>query len=65
MHDHHDEMKIGARVRLSPLGLKRSPRVAGSHSGVVVSAMSRTSFRILFDGRKRALTVHASYIESE
>jgi hypothetical protein len=63
MHDRDDDLKIGARVRLSRLGLERSPRVAGSNIGTVISAISSTSFRVLLDGRKNPLTMHVSYIE--
>jgi hypothetical protein len=64
-HDRADDLKIGMRVRLSPLGIKRSPRVRGSHTGIVISARSRKSVRVLLDGRKKAVTLHVSYIELE
>jgi hypothetical protein len=50
----------GARVRLSPLGIERSRKLR-SRTGVIVRMNpGRTSFRILFDGRKLPVTPHES-----
>jgi hypothetical protein len=56
---------IGSRIRLSALGMERCHRLK-SHTGIVVGANPiGTSFRVLIDGRKRPVTLHASYIELE
>jgi hypothetical protein len=60
----HEDMQIGIRVRLSPLGRERSSRL-GSRTGVVLSRKSRTSLRVLLDGQKLPVTLHESYIEAE
>jgi hypothetical protein len=65
MQQRGDEyLKIGMRVRLSPLGLQRCPKL-GCHTGVVLNTVSRSSLRILLDGQKVPSTLHASYIEPE
>jgi hypothetical protein len=60
------EMKLGDRVRLSELGISRSPKIGVRH-GVVVALASRksrsTNLSILFDGNKRPTKVHYSYVE--
>jgi hypothetical protein len=54
---------IGSRIRLSALGSERCSKLK-SHTGMIVGANPiGTSFRILLDGRKLPLTLHASYIE--
>jgi hypothetical protein len=53
----------GSRIRLTTLGIERCYRFK-SHTGIIVGASPiGTSFRILLDGRKLPLTLHASYIE--
>jgi hypothetical protein len=55
----------GARIRLSPLGIKRCHRLK-SHTGLIISINpGGTSFRVLLDGRKLPLTLHQSYVEPE
>jgi hypothetical protein len=65
MHDRCDGLKIGMRVRLSALGLKRSPKT-DTHKGVIVGVNSTSSsVRVLLDGRRTPLALHSSYIEPE
>lgn len=65
MRDQKDELKMGARIRLSPLGIERSSKKA-KLTGVIIGMSSRTSaIRVLMDGRKMPDTIHASYIELE
>jgi hypothetical protein len=64
MHD-RDDLKPGTRVRLTSLGMDRCPRLK-SRTGVIVAASKQSqSFRVLIDGRKMPLALHASYIEAE
>jgi hypothetical protein len=54
---------VGSRIRFTALGSERCYRLK-SHTGIIVGANRiGTSFRILLDGRKLPLTLHASYIE--
>ncbi|MDB5576106.1 MAG: hypothetical protein JWR80_1282 [Bradyrhizobium sp.] len=64
MHDRCDGLKIGMRVRLSVIGLMRSPKT-DTHTGVIVGMRSSTSIRVLLDGRRVPLAVHKSYVEPE
>jgi len=60
------ELQLGDRVRLTELGVARSPRTS-TRSGVVV-ALPRLKYRsctvgVLLDGNKRATAMHRSYVE--
>jgi hypothetical protein len=60
------EFQLGDRVRLTELGIARSPRTS-TRSGVVV-ALPRAKYRsgtvgVLLDGNKRATAMHRSYVE--
>jgi hypothetical protein len=60
------ELQLGDRVRLTELGIARSPRTS-TRSGVVV-AVPRAKYRsgtvgVLLDGNKRATAMHRSYVE--
>ena len=64
MHDGPD-LKPGLRVRLTPLGVERCPRLV-SHTGIIVGASTRgQAVRVLIDGRTYPVTLHESYIEPE
>lgn len=64
MHDRSD-LKPGLRVRLTPLGVERCPRLA-SHAGIIVGISTRgQAVRVLIDGRTYPVTLHESYIEPE
>jgi hypothetical protein len=53
------------RVRMSELGLKRSPKT-DTHAGVIVGLnVTSSSIRVLLDGRRIPLSLHRSYIEPE
>lgn len=57
-HDRDNELKAGARIRLSALGKQRCPRIK-VHTGIIVGRINRAdAFRILFDGRKVPVTFH-------
>jgi hypothetical protein len=60
------ELQLGDRVRLTELGIARSPRTS-TRSGVVV-AVPWAKYRsgtvgVLLDGNKRATAMHRSYVE--
>jgi hypothetical protein len=57
-------LAIGARIRLTALGIERCPKFKSPTRGIIVGAnLIGTSFRILLDGRKLPVTLHVSYIE--
>ena len=58
------ELKLGDRVRLSELGVSRSPKIK-VHTGVVAvpCLAGSASINILFDGNKRPTRIHCSYVE--
>jgi hypothetical protein len=63
--DEQPEFKVGDRVRLSAVGLERSPRM-NSTGGVVVGITGTgNAYRVLFDNKKLAVLMHKSYIVAE
>ena len=66
MPDHDDgELKPGMRIRLSPLGKARSPRIK-VHTGVILRITPGSEgVRIILDGSKQPITLHESYIERQ
>jgi len=65
MHDGNEDMKPGTRVRLTKLGIERSPKLM-SHTGIIVGVSHGSrSYRVLIDGRKMPLALHETYIEPE
>src|SRR5579862_4471160 len=60
-----NSLQIGSRCRLSALGSKRCPKLK-SRTGVIVGiSITGSSFRIVLEGRRQPVTLHASYIEPE
>lgn len=60
------ELQLGDRVRLTELGIARSPRTT-TRSGVVV-ALPRPKYcsgtvGVLLDGNQRPTSMHRSYVE--
>lgn len=64
MHD-SDDLKLGTRIRISTLGKERLPRISALTGKVVGIARSSQAVRILLDGKKKAITLHHSYIERD
>ena len=63
--DNHEELKPGARVRLSALGKQRCPKMT-RQTGVIVAKVDQSdALRVLMDGNKDPSTLHRSYIEPE
>jgi hypothetical protein len=60
------EVTPGQLVRLSDLGRQRCPRLKlKSDTGIVVSKSGISAVRVLFHGRKHAVTLHLSYVEMQ
>lgn len=59
--------KVGDRVRLNNLGLARSPRIRerGSKCGMIVGKSITMGYRVVLDGSRYSLSLHASYLELE
>jgi hypothetical protein len=55
-------IRVGQGVRLSELGLARSPK-STARIGTVVGLPGASTVDILFDGNKRATKLHRSYVE--
>jgi hypothetical protein len=59
-----DDLKIGDRVRLTPLGQLRNTRLR-THSGVIKGRTRGNGYYVLMDGNKTVSTLHASYVEAD
>jgi hypothetical protein len=57
------EITIGARVKMSPLGATRCPRLAGKEGVVVGGGQYPSTVRIIFDGSKTPKSLHRDYVE--
>src|SRR6478735_928932 len=57
------DITIGSRVRMSSLGAKRCPSLAGKIGTVVGGSVYNNSFSIRFDGNKSSTTLHHNYLE--
>jgi hypothetical protein len=51
------------RVRLSALGARRCPNLAGREGVIIGSGHYRSTVRIMFDGFKSPTSLHSTYIE--
>jgi hypothetical protein len=65
MQKYQSTPAIGSRIRLSALGMERCSKLKSPTGTIVGANPICTSFRILLDGRKLPITLHASYIELE
>ena len=59
------EFKVGDRVRLSAIGLERSPRMSRNGGVLVGVTISGSAYRVLFDNKKLAILLHKSYLIAE
>jgi hypothetical protein len=57
------EITVGARVKMSPLGAARCPRLAGKEGVVVGGGRYPSTARIIFDGFKVPMSLHRDYVE--
>lgn len=62
--DDTDDLKIGDRVRLTPLGEQRNAGLK-TRTGVITGRTRGNGFYVLMDGNKTTSTLHRSYIEAE
>lgn len=51
------------RVRMSALGARRCPNLAGREGVIVGTGHYRSTFRIMFDGFKSPTSLHSTYVE--
>jgi hypothetical protein len=63
MTDDIFDLAIGARCRLSRLGVARSPRTTMRVGTIVGRGRSTSSVRVLFDGYSRPVSLHKKYVE--
>jgi len=59
-----EELKVGDRVRLTPLGALRNVGLA-ARTGVIKGRTRGSGYYVLMDGNKSASTLHSSYIEAD
>ena len=60
-----NRLKVGSRFKLSALGTKRCRKLAGRTGVIVGLSLTRSSLRVLFEGRKQPMTLHVSYVEPD
>jgi hypothetical protein len=59
----NNDLKVGSRFRLSPLGFERC-RKFKSRTGVIVGfSPTGTALRVMLEGRRQPMTLHESYVE--
>jgi hypothetical protein len=63
MTDDIFDLAVGARCRLSRLGLARSPRTTMTVGTVVGGGRLTSSVRVLFDGYSSPVSLHKTYVE--
>jgi ribosomal protein L21E len=56
------DFSVGDRVKLSVLGERRCPRLAGKTGTVVGRSIYVNSVAVLFDGNKSPRTIHGAYL---
>ena len=52
------------RIRISALGAARCPNLAGREGVIVGKGQYDSTVRVIFDGFKRPMTLHNTYIEA-
>ena len=60
----NDDLKIGDRVRLTPLGEQHNAGLR-TRTGVIKGRTRGNGYYVLMDGNKTTSTLHGSYIEAE
>jgi hypothetical protein len=55
--------RLGQRIKMSPLGAARCPRLAQKTGKISGFANYRNSVVILFDGNTTSTSIHMNYIE--
>jgi hypothetical protein len=59
-----NDLKIGDRVRLTPLGEQRNVRLR-NRTGVIRGRTRGNGYYVLMDGNRTVSTLHGSYIEAD
>ena len=59
-----DNLKVGDRVRLTPLGEQRNTGLR-ARTGIIKGRTRGSGYYVLIDGNKTMSTLHRSYIEAE
>jgi hypothetical protein len=59
-----NDLKIGDRIHLTPLGEQRNARLR-TRTGVITGRTRGNGYYVLIDGNKTVSTLHRSYIEAE
>jgi hypothetical protein len=59
-----DDLKIGDRVRLTPLGALRNAGLT-ARRGIIKGRTRGNGYYVQIDGNKSASTLHRSYIEPD
>jgi hypothetical protein len=57
------EFRIGERIKMSPLGAARCPRLARKTGKVFGFTQYKNSVTVIFDGNKSSTSIHTAYIE--
>jgi hypothetical protein len=61
--DAQTEFRIGERIKMSPLGAARSPRLARKAGKVFGFTRYQSRVTVIFDGNKSSTAIHIDYIE--
>lgn len=59
------DLKIGSKFRLSALGVERCRKFKHRVGVIVGFGQSGSSVRAVFEGRRRPVTLHESYVERD
>jgi hypothetical protein len=57
------QLEIGQRIKMSPIGAARSPRLAFKRGVVVGLSHYNSSITVRFDGNKSSTCLHRDYLE--
>jgi hypothetical protein len=59
------DVRLGSRFRLSALGIERCRKFKHQAGVIVGFGQSGSSVRAVFEGRRRPVTLHESYVEPD
>ena len=60
----NDDLKVGDRVRLTPLGEQRNTGLR-TRTGVIKGRTKGAGYYVLLDGNRTTSTLHQSYLEAD
>jgi hypothetical protein len=58
------KFRIGQRIKMSPLGAARCPRLRHKTGNVIGFTKYKSRVAIIFDGNKAPIAIHINYIEA-